>query len=90
MFLLVPLDLRPESSQHYIHVCIQIDQGNRVVKSSVNGAPVITIGNYCHIFLEYLESLIILPIITTLILAETEIYFGVSLQTTPSRETLEC
>ena len=39
----VPSGIKPDSSRHWINVCIKVDRTNGVVKSSVNGAAVVTL-----------------------------------------------
>ena len=41
--LTIPSGIKPDSSHHWINVCMQVDRTNGVVKSSVNGAAVVTI-----------------------------------------------
>ena len=40
--LTVPSGIKPDSSRHWINVCMKVDRTNGVVKSSVNGATVVT------------------------------------------------
>ena len=39
----VPSGIKPDSSRHWINVCIQVDRTNGLVKSSVNGETVATL-----------------------------------------------